>query len=205
MEENHLRPESLNAIRFPSERFHGILCVMRWLTFFLLLYFATALQAAHLGQWSEFGYFHIEYIFMLAVFYALFAEKDAALLACFWCGLMYDLTGQSIVGLEAILAGMIALGIVSIRMHIFRASVLGQMVITFLGVMLFLAGRLALGHLALFLAGRAVPIINILAYTGVILSSSIYTAVVAPWIFRVLFLLGDMLGFDMQHRRGIAR
>ena len=178
---------------------------MRWLTFFLLLYFATALQAAHLGQWSEFGYFHLEYIFMLAVFYALFAEKDAALLACFWCGLMYDLTGQSIVGLEAILAGMIALGIISIRMHIFRSSVLGQMVITFLAVLLFLAGRVLLGHLALYFAGRPVPIINGLAYAGVIFSSSLYTAAVAPWIFRALFLLGDMLGFDMQHRRGMAR
>ncbi len=205
MEENHLRVQSLIVIRFPSEGFGGILSDMRWLTFFLLLYFATALQAAHLGQWSEFGYFHIEYIFMLAVFYALFAEKDAALLACFWCGLMYDLTGQSIVGLEAILAGMIALGIVSIRMHIFRSSVLGQMVITFLAVLLFLSGRLAVGHLVLFLAGRPVPIINILGYAGIILSSSLYTAAVAPWIFRALFLLGDMLGFDLQHRRGIVR
>ncbi len=178
---------------------------MRWLTFFLLLYFATALQAAHLAQWSEFGYFHIEYILMLAVFYALFAEKDSALLACFWCGLMYDLTGQSLVGLEAILAGMIALGIVRIRMHIFRTSVLGQMVITFLAVLLFLAGRLLLEHLALALAGRPVPIINLLAFTGIILSSSLYTAAVAPWLFRALFLLGDMLGFDMQHRRGMAR
>ena len=195
----------MNARRFPSGGFGGILSVMRWLTFFLLLYFATALQAAHLGQWSEFGYFHLEYIFMLAVFYALFAEKDAALLACFWCGLMYDLTGQSIVGLEAILAGMIALGIISIRMHIFRSSVLGQMVITFLAVLLFLAGRVLLGHLALYFAGRPVPIINGLAYAGVILSSSLYTAAVAPWIFRALFLLGDMLGFDMQHRRGMAR
>ena len=195
----------MNARRFPSGGFGGILSVMRWLTFFLLLYFATALQAAHLGQWSEFGYFHIEYIFMLAVFYALFAEKDSALLACFWCGLMYDLTGQTIVGLEAILAGMIALGIVSIRMHIFRSSVLGQMVITFLAVLLFLTGRVVFGHVALYFAGRPVPIINVLAYIGVILSSSLYTAAVAPWMFRVLFLLGDVLGFDMQHRRGMAR
>ncbi len=195
----------MNVRRFPYGAFDGILSIMRWLTFFLLLYFATALQAANLGQWSEFGYFHIEYIFMLAVFYALFAEKDGALLACFWCGLMYDLTGQTIVGLDAILVGMIALGIISIRMHIFRASVLGQMVITFLAVLLFLAGRVVLGHLALYFAGRPVPIINILAYIGVILSSSLYTAAVAPWIFRALFLLGDMLGFDMQHRRGMAR
>jgi rod shape-determining protein MreD len=178
---------------------------MRWLTFFLLLYFATALQAAHLGQWSEFGYFHIEYIFMLVVFYALFAEKDAALLAGFWCGLMYDLTGQSLVGLEAFLAGMIALGIVSIRMHIFRTSVLGQMVITFLAVLSFLTGRLVLEHLALALAGRPVPIINILGDVGIILSSSLYTAVVAPWVFKALFLLRDMLGLEAQHHRGIMR
>jgi rod shape-determining protein MreD len=178
---------------------------MRWLTFFLLLYFATALQAAHLAQWSELGYFHIEYIFMLAVFCALFAEKDSALLACFWCGLMYDLTGQSLVGLEAILAGMIALGIVSVRMHIFRNSVLGQMVITFTSVLLFLAGRLLFGHLALAFAGRPAPFINIIQYIGIILSSSLYTAVVAPWVFRALFLLGDMLGFDTQRRRVMTR
>ncbi|MGC8625588.1 MAG: rod shape-determining protein MreD [Phycisphaerae bacterium] len=195
----------MSRIHFPSRRFDGILSVMRWITFFLLLYFATALQAAHLAQWSEFGYFHIEYIFMLAVFYALFAEKNSALLAGFWCGLMYDLTGQSLVGLEAIVAGMIALGIVSIRMHIFRTSVLGQMVITFFAVLAFLAGRLVLTHLALVLAGRPVPITNVLGDTGIILSSSLYTAVVAPWVFKALFLLGDMLGLEPQHHRGIVR
>lgn len=178
---------------------------MRWLTFFLLLYFATALQAAHLGQWSELGYFHIEYILTLAVFYALFAEKDSALLACFWCGLMVDLTSQSLVGLDALVVAMIGLGIVSVRMQLFRNSVLGQMVVTFCAVLLFLAGSTGLEHLALALAGRPEPITHALAYTGIILSSALYTAAVAPWIFRGLFLLGDMLGFDGQHRRGMAR
>ena len=56
---------------------------MRWITFFILLYFMYALQIAHLGAlphgprgddfWPA-----IEFLPLLAVFYALFAADTAA-------------------------------------------------------------------------------------------------------------------------------
>ncbi len=177
---------------------------MRWLTFFLLLYFATALAAAHLGQWSEIGYFHLEYLVLLGMFYALFAEEDSAILAAFWCGLVYDLTSQALLGTEALLMALIALGLVKIRKHIFRNNALSQIVMTFLAVIIFLVGRTVIDGTVLWACGRGGLSINLLQFAGISLSSAVYTAVLAPVIFRLLFMLGPLLGFEPPHHRGIS-
>ena len=177
---------------------------MRWIVFFSLLYLAAAFQSAHLAQWSEQGYFHIEYLPLLGIFYAFYAEEDSALLACFWCGLLYDLTSQALLGLEAILLALMALGIVKIRLHIFRNNPISQGVITFLAVSFFLAGRMVLTRLALWNAGQPAPEINIPAFLGVAASSSLYTAVLVPWLFRLLLRLGSLLGFEGAQRRDLT-
>ena len=177
---------------------------MRWITFFLLLYLATALQAAHLGQWSEVGYFHLEYLVLVAIFYALFAEDDSALLAGFWSGLVYDLTSQSLLGTQALLLGLIVLGLVKIRKHIFRNNTLSQIVMTFLATIIFLLGRMALESAVLWACGRPVNMGSPMQSVGVAFSSAVYTAVLAPFVFRLIFMLGPLLGFEPPHHRGIT-
>ncbi len=177
---------------------------MRWITFFLLLYLATALQAAHLAQWSEVGYFHLEYLVLLAIFYALFAEEDSAILAGFWCGLVYDLTSQSLLGSEALMLGLIALGLVKIRKHIFRNNALSQIVMTFLAVIIFLVGRTAIDSGVSWAFGQPGVAISPVLFAGVTFSSAVYTAVIAPLMFRLIFLLGPLLGFEAPHHRGIS-
>ncbi len=170
---------------------------MRWITFGILLYLATALQVAHFGQWSEAGYFHIEFIPMLAVFYALYPTEDSALLACFCCGLVYDLTATGLFGVNTISLSLAGYAITRIRMNIFRQNPISQFVLVFLTVMLVLLGKNVLIRMALWSAAQ--PTTDISGYaatTAIAFSSAIYTAILAPWVFRGLFMIGSLLGFD---------
>ena len=174
---------------------------MRWITFFALLYIAAALQAAHLGQLNLTGYFHLEFIPLLAIFYSLYAERDSAMLAALLCGLVYDLTSPSLLGLEMVLLGLLSMGITNIRAHVFRNNFISQMVITFLTVTLFLYGRMIISNLLLWTAGKHALVPTNLAICLIILSSAIYSAVLAPLLFRALFFLGALLGFDSHTGR----
>ncbi|HMD54837.1 MAG TPA: rod shape-determining protein MreD [Phycisphaerae bacterium] len=174
---------------------------MRWITFLILLYLATALQSSHLGQLNEAGFFHIEYLPALAVFYALLADRWSALLVCFICGAVYDLTGDSLLGLQAILMFVVGYAIVGIRAHVFRNNMISQGVITFLTVLFLLAARAMLTHIIFWFAGRHQTDIAALTQTGIIFSSALYTALVAPLLFKAMLLIGSLLGFENPHHR----
>ncbi len=174
---------------------------MRWITFFALLYIAAALQSAHLLQLNVQGYFHIEYIPLLAIFYSLYAERESALLAALLCGLVYDLTSSSLLGLEMVILGLIAIGITKIRAHVFRNNFISQMVIVFLGITLFLFSRMILSNLLLWTADKHSLIPTGVPFGFIALSSALYSAVVAPLVFRGLFFLGALLGFESHSGR----
>ncbi len=179
---------------------------MRWITFGILLYLATALQVAHIGQWSEAGYFHIEFIPMLAVFYALYAAEDYALMACCCCGFMYDLTGIGLLGMNTILLSLAGYGITRIRMNIFRQNPISQSVLVFLAVVFVLLGRNVLIRMGLWSADQPATLVSGYAATiAITFSSAIYTALLAPWVFRGLFMIGPMLGFDGPSHHGRNR
>ncbi len=170
---------------------------MRWITFGILLYLATALQVSHIGQWSDAGYFHVEFIPMLAVFYALYPAEDYALMACFCCGFMYDLTGIGLFGVNTVLLSLAGYGITRIRMNIFRQNPISQSVLVFLTVVFVLLGRNILIRMGLWSADQPTTLISgSIATITIALSSAIYTAVLAPWVFRGLFMIGPLLGFD---------
>jgi len=174
---------------------------MHWITFSILLYIAAALQSSHLGQLSETGYFHIEYLPALAVFYALLAERWSALAACFICGALYDITGDSLLGLQAILMTIAGYWIITIRMHVFRNNMISQGLITFFTVLFLLAARAVLAYVIIRLVGRREPQMPALTQTGIIFSSALYTAVVAPLLFKAMLLMGTLLGFENPHHR----
>ncbi len=174
---------------------------MRWITFFGLLYIAAALQAAHLGQLNVTGYFHLEFIPLLVIFYSLYAERESAMVAALFCGLVYDLTSPSLLGLEMVLLGLLAIGITKIRAHVFRNNFISQMVITFFTTTLFLFGRMIISDLLLWTSGKHAMVPVNLTFSMIILSSAAYSAAVAPLLFRGLFLLGPLLGFDSHARR----
>src|SRR4051812_26979777 len=94
----------------PSRLVSGIMRLMRWITFFLLLYLMTALQWSHLGaiptkngDWPM-----IDFLPMLAVFYALFATDTAAPLAALFCGLAFDIGNEEFIGTNMIPMALVA-------------------------------------------------------------------------------------------------
>jgi rod shape-determining protein MreD len=166
---------------------------MRWITFFILLYIMTALQVSHFGGIPSHGSIwpFIEYLPLLAVFYALYASDTAAPLAALCCGLAYDLRNNDFLGTNLIPLALVAWLIVRIRLSIFREHFISQVVMTLLAVLAFaifsslfrwmigapLEGHSAWGHFS-YVAGNAV-----------------YTSIVAPFVYFVLFRFQHLLGF----------
>src|SRR5689334_5429499 len=113
---------------------------MRWITFSILLYVAAALQFARLLALSAGNYPAIEYLPLLAIFYALFASEEAAPLCGLWCGLVYDLISLSPdkpIGTYAVPLALVAFVVVKIRLSIFREHIISQFIIAVLGILLF--------------------------------------------------------------------
>ncbi|MEI8195084.1 MAG: rod shape-determining protein MreD, partial [Phycisphaerae bacterium] len=111
---------------------------MRWITFFVLLYFAAALQETRFGALSAatHAYPIIEFLPLLAVIYALFADEHQAPLAGIACGLMYDIFSQPF-GIYTISLGLVAWLVVKIRMSIFREHLFSQFIMAFLAILIF--------------------------------------------------------------------
>jgi rod shape-determining protein MreD len=178
---------------------------MRWLTFFILLYFMTALQNSRFGgipQASDSGdiWPFIEYLPLLAVFYALYASEAAAPLAALICGLVYDLFKMEFIGTSLIPLALVGLLIVRIRLSIFREHFISQVVITLLGVLTFALLSVILRRLL----GAPMQGHSMWAQFSVHAGNALYTAIVAPFVFYLLFRFHHLLGFTSHGTRGRA-
>ncbi len=175
---------------------------MRWFSFCILLYLAAALQMAHLGALSEHGYFHVEFLPVLVVFYALFADESRSLLCSLIVGLVYDLTSTSLLGTHIVILALVAWVISRVRMSIFRYNMISQTILTLLAVMFTLSAADILAWLApMLIGGPRPPEMSFWPTLGVVSSTGIYTAVLAPWLFKLAFLMGPLLGFESENRR----
>jgi len=179
---------------------------MRWTTFAILLYLAAAMQVAHLASLGgAAAYPRIEFLPLLAIFYALYASEDAAPLTGLACGLLYDICTPATVGLYAIPLALVAWAVLRIRMSIFREHVVSQVVITLLGIMSFglLTGLFQyVVHLVLsntgHLAGGDLPFPQLFKALAV---NAFYSALIAPGLFYVLLRLEALTGFNQKGPR----
>lgn len=172
---------------------------MRWVTFFLLLYIMTAAQVARLGgipsstgdTWP-----YIEYLPLLAVFYALYAANEAAPLAALLCGLTYDLMMAEFVGTSLIPMALVGWLIVRIRLSIFREHFISQVVMTLLGVIAFATFSVIFRRII------GAPLERgIFSHLGVHAGNALYTAMVAPVLFYLFFRIQHLLGFTSHGPR----
>lgn len=176
---------------------------MRWITFFVLLYFAAALQAVRLGALSAVPHAYplIEYLPLLAVIYALFAEEHQAPLAGIVCGLMYDIFSQPF-GVYTISLGLVAWLVVKIRMSIFREHIFSQFIMAFLALLIFGILAALLRQLVPLLVGHGHGDYPFWAAVGGSLINAFYSACIAPAIIWVLFRFAGLLGFHLKSSRG---
>ena len=176
---------------------------MRWITFFILLYFMTALQCAKFasfpsGPHGENFFPEILYIQMLAIFYALFAADPLAPLAALVCGVMLDLMNGDFLGTSAVPLALVAWLLVRTRPSLFREHMFLQMITTLLAA-------LAYAFLdALFRAFIHAPLngLSIPAHFAHLAGDAVYTAVAAPLFFWLFFRFQPLLGFTPHGPRG---
>ncbi len=92
---------------------------MRFVPYFILAYIALGMQV------GLSGYIRVEsvppnLVLLAALFIALNAPKEAALLGCFGLGLMQDLLTQQTMGIYALSYGLVAMFIISTQQLVYR-------------------------------------------------------------------------------------
>jgi rod shape-determining protein MreD len=177
---------------------------MRWIIFFILLYLAAMLHMSHLAAFpagpTADGHFpEILYLPMLAIFYALFAADPAATIVALICGGVLDLLGgeKIFLGTDMIPLALVCWFIVRVRMSIFREHAVSQMMMTLFACL----GFALLSTIFRKLVGAPFDD-GALKHFGTLSADAVYTAIVAPAIFWVLFRFPGILGFTTHGPRG---
>jgi rod shape-determining protein MreD len=81
---------------------------LRWLHFILLAYVMLGLQIG-LGAFAEMGGGRVNFVLIAAVFIAINAQRDPAVIACFALGLLHDVVGVGPIGQYALAYCCVAL------------------------------------------------------------------------------------------------
>src|ERR1041384_2202503 len=92
---------------------------MRWLPYFILAYVALGLQAgisAEVAVWSA----RPNLVLIAAIFIALHAPRETALLGCFVMGLLQDLLSIQPLGLFALSYGLVGMFVISTQEIVYR-------------------------------------------------------------------------------------
>jgi rod shape-determining protein MreD len=92
---------------------------MRWLTYFILAYIALGVQVG-LGDYVSYQGAAPNLVLLAAIFIAINAPRDAALLGCFGMGVMQDLLTQQPPGLYAFAYGIIGLMVAGTNQVVYR-------------------------------------------------------------------------------------
>jgi rod shape-determining protein MreD len=139
----------------------------------------------------------IEFVPLLAVFYALYAAAEAAPLAALLCGLAYDVMMADMVGTSLIPMALVGWLIVRIRLSIFREHFISQVVMTLLGILAFATLSVAYRRLV----GAPLHGNSVFAHLGYHAGNALYTAIAAPLLFALLFRIQHLLGFTSHGPR----
>jgi rod shape-determining protein MreD len=171
---------------------------MRWLTFLILLFFMSALQCSQLGAipLSHANWPVIQYLPLLAVFYAIFAGEQAAPIAALVCGAAYDVLQSDYFGTTMIPLSLVALLILRVRLSIFREHLVSQMLLSLLALLAFAV----LSALFRWLVNAPLEGQRFWSHAGHLAGSAIYTAIVSPGLFWLFFRFNRALGFNTGKR-----
>lgn len=177
---------------------------MRWMAYFILAYLALGFQIG-LG-----GFIHVwnaapNLVLLAAIFIAINAPQEAALLGCFCMGLMQDLVTQSPLGVYAMAYGLVAMFVVSTQQLVYHEHPLTHVSLALVGgavtsTVLWVQGwvhppgpAMTLPDGTLVAAVRLAPL--------VLFKSVLYTAVVAPLLLGGLQRIRRVFAFDPPRRR----
>ncbi|HXE53197.1 MAG TPA: rod shape-determining protein MreD [Tepidisphaeraceae bacterium] len=176
---------------------------MRWLTFAIFAYLTVALQIG-LGPFVGYHGATPNLVLLAAVFIALYAPRDAALLGCFVLGALQDMVTIQQPGLYALSYGLVALFVTGTQQMVYRdhplthfsLALVGGLVTEFIlvlhGYIHPPAARMGDVHIVL-------PAIRLSATT--LLIGALYTAILAPIAFAPLQRTKPWFGFQPGRRK----
>ena len=164
---------------------------MRWPAFAILAYLVLAIQLA-LGGFINYGSASPNLVLPVAIFIAINARREDALVAAFILGLLQDLFSQQPPGLYAFSYGLVGLFVVGARPAVYRDHPLTHFFVT-------LVGGLVTGAVVL-LNEWAYPVLHHVIDAprpsfSRMLASIIYTAILAPLILGILCRMKRLFGF----------
>ena len=165
---------------------------MRFLAYILLSYICVGMQVG-LAGYVRINGAAPNIVLLAAIFIAMHAEMQAALLACFMLGLMTDLVSEQPMGLYALsfsLSGILAsmAGRVVYRGHPLTHFFLALIGGTFTAIVLWIYGVLRLP------SGTRVPMLSLLG-------GALYTALLSPIVIGLLHRMRGIFGFATGRRR----
>jgi rod shape-determining protein MreD len=176
---------------------------VRWLAFLALAYVTMGLQLG-LGPFIAYRGASPNLMLLAAVFVAVNAPRDVALIACFMLGLIQDLGTLQTLGLFAFCYGLIALIIVNTQQVVYKDHPLTHFSLTLGAGLATAAVIIAQGWLhppPLMIdakdAGKPFHISSTLELTRVI-----YTAILSPFVLGLLKYVKPMFGFAGARRKG---
>jgi len=177
---------------------------MRWLAYFILAYCAIAVQSGA-GVYMAYKGAAPNLVLLAVIFIAINAPRDAALLAGFCTGAMWDLLTQQPLGLYALGFGLVALFVAGTQSVVYREHPLTHFSMALVGGLL--VAFLLMLH-ALFRSpeivrtvqnadGLPTPRVSLLPP----FLSAAYTAVLAPFALAALRRVRGVFAFEAPRRR----
>lgn len=181
---------------------------MRWFTFAILAYVALAVQTGIDSfvrlQAAGSVLAELNIVLVVVVFLAVYAPRQQALLACFVLGALQDLVTQQPFGLFALSYGLVALVITGMSQAVHRGHPLTHFTFTLAGGVVTAFVLIVHGwihppaHVAV-AANLSTPPLK--QSSMLFFTSTLYTAIVAPFAIALLHRLKRPLGFNSFRAR----
>jgi rod shape-determining protein MreD len=133
-------------------------------------------------------------VLLVVVFVGLNAPRDAALLACFFIGLVQDAVSVQPLGLYAFGYGIVALVVCWLAESVRRAHPLTHLSLAFMAAMI--VGMLQLVH-------ELIHPVSVTQHIGprVVAISAAYTTLLSPFVIFILQQLSRLTGWGTGQRR----
>jgi rod shape-determining protein MreD len=161
------------------------------LAYLILAYLALGIQVG-VSPFIRLGGAPPNFGLLAALFIALNAPREPAMLGCFGLGLMQDLLTQQTLGLYALSYGLIALLVIETQQMVLSDHPLTHVIVAFL------AASLCAIVLLLYSIFRLPPAMRF--DVGKLSLSTLYTTILAPFVLGFLQRIRKMFGFQRRVR-----
>jgi rod shape-determining protein MreD len=164
---------------------------MRWITYLILGYLVLGVQVGFAG-FVNVGGAAPNLVLLAAIFIALNAPRDPALLGCLTLGILQDLLTQQTLGIHAFSYGLVAMFVISTQAIVYREHPLTHASLALAGMTIVSMVMLVQGWVWLEKSSRLSPL--------TLMYSTICTVLVSPVMLGMLGRVKFLFGFQPVRR-----